>query len=79
MLNVNLSKNKTKKKFHPNVVEKNEAYILCHILRKKDDSIANLWNSTIEGKRPVGRPRSRWKDHVRRIKKDISLANNRKE
>jgi hypothetical protein len=41
------------------------------------------WNSTIEGKRPVGRPRSRWKDQVmkdiRRIKKDISLANNRKE
>ena len=54
-----------------------------HILRKQDDSIANLWNSTIEGKRPVGRPRSRWKDQVvkdiRRIKKDISLANNRKE
>ena len=44
---------------------------------------ANLWNSTIEGKRPVGRPRSRWKDQVmediRRIKKDISLANNRKK
>ena len=54
-----------------------------HILRKQEDSIANLWNSTIEGKRPVGRPRSRWKDQVmkdvRRIKKDISLANNRKE
>ena len=54
-----------------------------HILRKQDDSIANLWNSTIEGKRPVGRPRSRWKDQlmkdVRRIKKDISLAKNRKE
>ena len=37
----------------------------------------------MEGKRPVGRPRSRWKDQVmediRRIKKDISLANNRKE
>ena len=50
---------------------------------KKDDSIANLWNSTIEGKRPAGRPRSRWKDQVmkdvRRIKKDIGLANNRKE
>ena len=54
-----------------------------HILRKQDDSIANLWNGTIEGKRPVDRPRSRWKDQVmkdvRRIKKDISLANNRKE
>ena len=54
-----------------------------HILRKQEYSIANLWNSTIEGKRPVGRPRSRWKDQVmediRRIKKDISLANNRKE
>ena len=54
-----------------------------HILRKQEDSIANLWNSTIEGKRPVGRPRSRCKDQVmediRRIKKDISLANNRKE
>ena len=54
-----------------------------HILRKKDDSIANLWNSTIEGKRPVGRPRSRWKDHVmkdvRKIQKDFSLATNRKE
>ena len=54
-----------------------------HILRKKDDSIANLWNSTIEEKRPAGRPRSRWKDQVMkvvgRIKKDISLANNRKE
>ena len=54
-----------------------------HILRKKDDPIANLWNSTIEGKTPVGRPRSRWKDQVMkdvtRIKKDISLANNRKE
>ena len=54
-----------------------------HILRKQDDSIANLWNITIEGKRPVGRPRSRWKDQVmkdiRRIKKNISLANNRKE
>jgi hypothetical protein len=50
------------------------------ILRKKDDSIANLWNSTIEGKRPVGRPRSRWKDQVlkdvRRIKKDISSSFN---
>ena len=35
------------------------------------------------GKRPAGRPRSRWKDQVmkdvRRIKKDIRLANNRKE
>jgi hypothetical protein len=54
-----------------------------HILRKKDDSIANSWNSTIEGKRLVGRPRSRWKDQVlkdvRRIKKDTSLANNRNE
>ena len=52
-------------------------------MRKQDHSIANLWNSTIEGKRSVGRPRSRWKDQVmkdvRRIKKDISLANNRKE
>ena len=42
-------------------------------MRKKDDSIANLWNSTTEGKRPAGRPRSRWKDQVmkdvRRIKK----------
>ena len=54
-----------------------------HILRKQDDSIANLWNSTIKGKRPGGRPRSRWKDQVmkdvRRIKKDISLVNNRIE
>ena len=45
--------------------------------------IANIWNNTIEGKRPVGRPRSRWKAQVtkdvRRIKKDTSLANNRKE
>jgi hypothetical protein len=54
-----------------------------HILRKKDESIANLWNSSMEGKRPVGRPRSRWKDQVmkdiRKLKKDISLADNREE
>jgi hypothetical protein len=53
-----------------------------NIFRKCEGCI-NLWNNTIEGKRPVGRPRSRWKDQVmediRRIKKDISLANNRKE
>ena len=54
-----------------------------HILRKKDDSLANLWNSTIEGKRPTGRPRSRWRDQVmkdvRRMKRDVCIANNRKE
>ena len=27
--------------------------LVGHILRKQDDSMANLWNSTIEGKRPV--------------------------
>ena len=48
------------------------------ILRKQDDSIANLWNSTIEGKRPVGRPRSRWKDQVMKDKERYQFSEQQK-
>ncbi|VVC44335.1 Hypothetical protein CINCED_3A016981 [Cinara cedri] len=56
-----------------------------HIWRAEDDILKKVTTATIQNKRPLGRPRKRWKDAVKRairlldVNASVELALNREK